>query len=249
MRKIFIGIVCGLGAIIDADASIISRSFLDEALTNYATSTALDLKADKTDLTTLSEIVGTPAELTYRDIFVSTYIGDLMGISLEKDVPIPTNDISEFIKLNYTDIEFPGLVGVVESLLYQRNPDDVWPVRLIDIFDDYGLIYDEFDSPSFYDIMMNGSRVCTKLYGLPKLTEEVDKIGTLPTEYATVGAALTAIKGIAEEAKQKAEAAIPDPKAEGATGKFVLTVDIVGDNATYRWEKIDRATGEGTTTE
>lgn len=249
MRKIFIGIVCGLGAIIDADASIISRSFLDEALTNYATSTALDLKADKTDLTTLSEIVGTPAELTYRDIFVSTYIGDLMGISLEKDVPIPTNDISEFIKLNYTDIEFPGLVGVVESLLYQRNPDDVWPVRLIDIFDDYGLIYDEFDSPSFYDIMMNGSRVRTKLYGLPKLTEEVDKIGTLPTEYATVGAALTAIKGIAEEAKQKAEAAIPDPKAEGATGKFVLTVDIVGDNATYRWEKIDRATGEGTTTE
>lgn len=38
------------------------------------------------------------------------------------------------------------------------------------------------------------------------------KIGELPTEYATVGAALKAIKGIAEEAKQKAEAAIPDPR-------------------------------------
>ena len=75
----------------------------------------------------------------------------------------------------------------------------------------------------------------------------VEKIGTLPTEYATVGAALTAIKGIAEDAKAAALAAIPDPKTEGSTGKFVLTVDIVGDNATYRWEKIDRE-GETTTT-
>ena len=73
------------------------------------------------------------------------------------------------------------------------------------------------------------------------------KIGTLPDGYETVGAALTAIKGIAEEAKAAALAAIPDPKAEGSTGKFVLTVDIVGDNATYRWEKIDRE-GETTTT-
>ena len=73
------------------------------------------------------------------------------------------------------------------------------------------------------------------------------KIGDLPTEYATVGAALTAIKGIAEDAKAAALAAIPDPKQEGSSGKFVLTVDIVGDNATYRWEKIDRE-GETTTT-
>ena len=74
------------------------------------------------------------------------------------------------------------------------------------------------------------------------------KIGTVPDGYETVGAALTAIKGIAEDAKAAALSAIPDPKAEGSTGKFVLTVDIVGDNATYRWEKIDRE-GETTTTE
>ena len=76
----------------------------------------------------------------------------------------------------------------------------------------------------------------------------IEKIGTLPTEYATVGAALSAIKGIAEEAKTAALAAIPDPKQEGSSGKFVLTVDIIGDNATYRWEKIDRES-EPTTTE
>ena len=78
----------------------------------------------------------------------------------------------------------------------------------------------------------------------------IEKIGTLPTEYATVGAALSAIKGIAEEAKTAALAAIPDPKTEGATGKYVLTVDIIDSSATpvYRWEKIDRE-GETTTTE
>ena len=72
-------------------------------------------------------------------------------------------------------------------------------------------------------------------------------IGTLPAGYDSVGAALSAIKGIAEDAKAAALAAIPDPKQEGSSGKFVLTVDIVGDNATYHWEKIDRE-GETTTT-
>ncbi|MBQ7055841.1 MAG: hypothetical protein IJN91_02825 [Alphaproteobacteria bacterium] len=93
------------------------------------------------------------------------------------------------------------------------------------------------------------------VYPLWKLSEGIDKIGsietkigTLPAGYDSVGAALTAIKGIAEDAKAAALAAIPDPKQEGSSGKFVLTVDIVGDNATYHWEKIDRE-GETTTTE
>ena len=94
----------------------------------------------------------------------------------------------------------------------------------------------------------NGTTVMpVPLLGLHDITLKVNKIGDLPTEYATVGAALTAIKGIAEDAKAAALAAIPDPKQEGSSGKFVLTVDIVGDNATYRWEKIDRE-GETTTT-
>ena len=70
------------------------------------------------------------------------------------------------------------------------------------------------------------------------------KIGVLPTKYQTVGAALSAIEGIAEEAKTLAEKAIPDPRAEGSSGKFVLTVDVIGDNATYHWEKIDRTLDE-----
>ena len=70
------------------------------------------------------------------------------------------------------------------------------------------------------------------------------KIGVLPKKYQTVGAALSAIEGIAEEAKTLAEKAIPDPRAEGSSGKFVLTVDVIGDNATYHWEKIDRTSDE-----
>ena len=51
-----LGIVIG-GA--PADASLISRSFLDQALTDYATNTALDLKANKADVTDLSDKIGT----------------------------------------------------------------------------------------------------------------------------------------------------------------------------------------------
>ncbi|MBQ7056216.1 MAG: hypothetical protein IJN91_04790 [Alphaproteobacteria bacterium] len=105
------------------------------------------------------------------------------------------------------------------------------------------------------DILIQGAETTTidgvdytgPVYPLWKLSEGIDKIGTLPAGYDSVGAALTAIKGIAEDAKAAALAAIPDPKQEGSSGKFVLTVDIVGDNATYRWEKIDRE-GEATTT-
>ena len=88
----------------------------------------------------------------------------------------------------------------------------------------------------------------TKIGTVPDGKNLAGMIGTLPDGYDSVGAALTAIKGIAEDAKAAALAAIPDPKQEGSSGKFVLTVDIVGDNATYRWEKIDRE-GETTTTE
>ena len=253
MKKLFMGLACSLCAITTANASIISRSFLDEALTNYATSTALDLKADKSDLTALSEIVGTPAELTYGDVFVGP-ITDLFEIDYIRNVldkPFPTNNISEFIRLSFTDLDFPGVYGILNALISARSSDESWPIRLGEIFDDYALLYATTGKGSFWDALQFGGTLRNgDFYGLPKLTEEVDKIGTLPTEYATVGAALSAIKGIAEEAKQKAEAAIPDPKAEGATGKFVLTVDVVGDNATYRWEKIERATGEtGTTTQ
>ena len=251
------GTILGLAVGTPADASLVSRGFLDEALENYATTTALDLKANQSDLTTLSDTIGTPAELTYSDIIVSwsnrdigTFLFGNTYLNRFGNTPVPTNNISELINLNYTDRDFPGLAGFLDSLFHSRNQkEDLWPIRLSGIFSDYSQLYDDGGGMSFYSLLYSGGTMNSRnVLGLPKLTEEVNKIGTVPDEYATVGAALTAIKGIAEDAKAAALSAIPDPKAEGSTGKFVLTVDIVGDNATYRWEKIDRESETTTTT-
>ena len=45
------GAILGLAVGAPADAALVSHGFLDEALENYATTTALDLKADNADLT------------------------------------------------------------------------------------------------------------------------------------------------------------------------------------------------------
>ena len=87
--------------------------------------------------------------------------------------------------------------------------------------------------------------------GLWPLTQEhrslKNTIGTVPEGYDNLGAALSAVKGIAEEAKQLAEQAIPNVLDEDSNGKYVLTAEKVGDVATYRWEIINRATNETTT--
>ena len=194
--------ILGLAVGAPADAALVSRGFLDEALTSYATTTALDLKADNADLTNLSNIVGELPDIDW-EFFRDTPDVFFYRIDIDSD-NIPSN-LSDIISLLFNDI----LPKIINGSLVGNSQ--------------------------------------TNIKGLRDLTQEVNKIGTLPTEYATVGAALTAIKGIAEDAKAAALAAIPDPKQEGSTGKYVLTVDIVGDNATYRWEKIDRE-GETTTT-
>ena len=58
LTKGFFGAILGLCIGTSASASIISRSFLDEALTDYATNTALDLKANQSDFTDLSNKIG-----------------------------------------------------------------------------------------------------------------------------------------------------------------------------------------------
>ena len=182
MRKSLVGAILCVMVTYNASASIISRGFFDEAMENYATNTALDLKANQTDLTTLSEIVGTPMELTYGDI-LSPYIRSIMGnvyYDTYADNTVPTNDISELINLNYTDTSFPGLAGVVQSLFERQNGDEAWPIRLYGIFDDYEYLFDEGNT-SFTDLIINGGKLGgmgVTVYGLPDLTT---KIGTLPS--------------------------------------------------------------------
>ena len=206
------GILGAMTIMGDASAKIVSRGFLDEALENYATTTALDLKANQSDFTVLSNKIG--------------------------DWSIKNQTLS-WSNIPYLSEFFPHL-----------PTNGNWTV--VSIADMLGSFY--IDTPEAPTIM---GAIMRLLVGWTNAEQKTylgvkglnDKIGTLPGEYSTVGAALTAIKGIAEEAKAAALAAIPDPKAEGSSGKYVLTVDIIGDNATYRWEKIDRSESESITTE
>ena len=63
------------------------------------------------------------------------------------------------------------------------------------------------------------------------------RIGAVPDGYTNLSDALAAVRVTADRALELAEQAIPDPRAEGSNGKFVLTVDVIGENTTYHWEK------------
>lgn len=238
-KNIYTSIFCtilGLCINTPAKASLISRGFLDQALTDYATTTALDLKANQSDLTDLSNKIGTlpKGDLTGNSPAMDT----LFKYTQNTDTPVYPNSLSDLINQLYGNTEDGP--GAISALLHGF---------------DYEGFADEYGAPvGILPAMQLGSSATIMAKTAQKTATEAKTaadanttaIGTLPTEYATVGAALSAIKGIAEEAKAAALAAIPDPKTEGSNGKYVLTVDIIGDNATYRWEPIDR--GNTTTT-
>ena len=307
--------ILGLAVGAPTDAALVSRGFLDEVLTDYATNTALDLKANQSDLTELSDKIGTlPDVLTVANLYDGwtdsnniTYSGlntisqdyasllDAFGTSGlfslfvkggTLTVPgFPTNTILPLSELSYGVSKIgdlptgymppaPGwdqLLGFMNQ--YYGIEATTYPTSLAGLMellfgnngvngssgyngilqtmylgyppDDIGIIPNHVLAIEAKELATTANTTATAAQ--TTADSAVEKIGTLPTEYATVGVALTAIKGIAEDAKAAALSAIPDPKTEGSTGKYVLTVDIVGDNATYRWEKIDRE-GETTTT-
>jgi hypothetical protein len=212
-----------------ADASIVSRGFFDEQIGNYATLDLLNSKANQSDLTDLSSKIGT----------------------------LPTTITAEGFFGDYT---LPDNIGEQLSIIFYGNNDRVnYVAGLIELNEWISGIDVNTPANKVWDSLYNGlkrkllSGVWQEWRGLTEMDTNIKnntaKIGTLPDGYETVGAALSAIKGIAEEAKAAALAAIPDPKTEGSNGKYVLTVDIIDDNATYRWEPIDRSESETTTTE
>ena len=259
------GTILGIVSTGTTNASIVSSGFLDEKLTEYALSTSLDLKANQTDLTALSNKIGTlPDGITVQGMYKgwtdkndgTTYLGikDLNTKIGDLPTEIPNTDsiwdIYGFAERG-TPIDLPDTIGGMFAMLFDEAVSHNGPslpsimAKILIGFSGYS---------GNYNARIEGLSNLTSVYNLigdsPIVTAvkaNTAKIGTLPAGYDSVGAALTAIKGIAEDAKAAALAAIPDPKQEGSSGKFVLTVDIVGDNATYHWEKIDRE-GETTTT-
>ena len=107
-----LGIVIG-GA--PADASLISRGFLDEVLTSYATTTALDLKANQSDFTDLSDKIGTlPEGITLENFYkgwvdsggesMAEYIAKQQGVFYTYD---PVDDVASpqrFPDVEYLDV-------------------------------------------------------------------------------------------------------------------------------------------------
>ena len=326
MKKILFSTILGITVTGAATASIVSRGFFEEAMENYATNTALDLKANQSDLTALSNIVGTNNwDINNKGLFFMSFpFYQELGYDTEATNAtwVDTGNITSMFSLYNTNTNVPGFAGVTNKLLngwindrgttYQgiKALNDGWldratsttyrgvkrlndvigtlptgeltgelfsalntmgipatyPTNLAELIDRFfggttpgilRLLFGGFpidfdgdgveEAVGMYSNFMLASEA-KELATTANTTANANaaKIGALPIEYATVGAALSAIKGIAEEAKQKAEAAIPDPKAEGATGKYVLTVDIADSSAipVYRWEKIDRALDE-----
>ena len=118
------GIILGLATISSASASIISRSFLDEALTDYATNTALDLKANQSDLTALSNKIGTlPDGITLENFYkgwvdsggesMAEYITKQQGVFYTYD---PVND--DVRPERFPDV---GYLDVLASLMDQEG--------------------------------------------------------------------------------------------------------------------------------
>ncbi len=103
------GIILGLATISSASASLISRSFLDQALTDYATTTALDLKANQSDLTALSNKIGT---LPSGEIIPSKGLAFLLP---DTDYTYPTS-IGDFMEQMYDG--YWGISVLAEAVYY-----------------------------------------------------------------------------------------------------------------------------------
>ena len=218
MNKYLLGVLIGLGTISTTYASIVSRGFLEEALTNYATSTALDLKADKADLMTVSD--------TIEEWNRIAKIGGTLDLcnNMNMDGIVVNGEMifnSCYDTYNVSDL-------IKRFVPYQGQYEGNWFIQLLNL------------STKGYTKGLN-----QKIKGLETLTSDIEdlsiKIGTLPAGYETVGDALTAINA-------KVDNKIENLSETASAGKYVLTAVKVGDQTTYAWELIDRSESEATTT-
>lgn len=169
MNKYLLGVLIGLGTISTTYASIVSRGFLEEALTNYATSTALDLKADKADLMTVSDIIEEWNKIADAggglDFCNGMNWGDIVvnGETIFNSC-YDTYNVSDLIK---------------RFVPYQGQYEGNWFIQLLEL------------STKGY------TKGLDQIKGLETLTSDIEdlsiKIGTLSDGYETVGAALSAI--------------------------------------------------------
>ena len=154
-----LGIVIG-GA--PADASLISRGFLDEVLTSYATTTALDLKANQSDFTDLNTEISDSVDVLRRLLEQNSNSYEFVnGINPEK---------------------FPNTISGAFNLLYQYLDDGLAGSILHGWTDSNGTSY-----AGFVGLNNGWTDSEKKTYlGVKGLN---DKIGDLPTYIPTINMA------------------------------------------------------------
>ena len=218
MNKYLLGVFMGLGTISTTYASIVSRGFLDEALTSYATTTALDLKADKADLMTVSDTIE-----EWNNI---ANIAGGLDLCSEMDWQGITVNGERVFESCYDTYNVSDLIK--RFVPYRGQREGNWFIQLLEL-----------------STMGYTKGLDQKIKGLETLTSDIEdlniKIGTLPAGYETVGDALTAINA-------KVDNKIENLSETASAGKYVLTAVRVGDQTTYAWELIDRSESETTTT-
>lgn len=252
MNKILISTIIGLTITSVASASIISRGFFDEQMTNYATLNLLDSKANQSDITTLSNKIGTPdstatyGEVAGRGTMSRLFYGhenDWFSAPFFSGQSNDINNIYDFLYNSYFNTEFPGVAGITLRLFAGWNDN----FGLYDISNYFSDFIDEFPETDLYSLLITHGTttgIGEKIYTLPQLSAGIDKIGTIPDGYTNLADALATVKITADTAKQLAEQAIPNVLNESSNGKYVLTAEKLGETATYRWEIIDRTTTE-----
>ncbi|MFQ6745057.1 MAG: hypothetical protein ACLRFN_03735, partial [Alphaproteobacteria bacterium] len=155
-KNIYTGIFCtilGLCINTPANASIVSRNFLDQALTDYATTTALDLKANQSDFTNLN-----------------TQISD--SVDILRELLIRGNISYEFVN-DIDPKKFPNTISGAFDLLYQYL-NRFAGSSLYGWTDSFGTYY-----RGFADLNNGWTDSEKKTYlGVKGLN---DKIGTLPS--------------------------------------------------------------------
>ncbi len=224
LTKGFFGAILGIvigGA--PADASLISRSFLDQALTDYATNTALDLKADKADVTDLSDKIGTLPS----GIFPIFSGAERLIPYLNQPYRYPTS-LAELITALYGNSEtgarglLEGIIGGFPYIQYGDGPDGY-----------IGLIRNSGLATEAKELATTANTTATA--AKTAADANTAKIGDLPSGYSTVGAALTAM-----DAKIDARE-LPSTSDDG---QYVLSAKKVGDTITYTWVRMDLTSEE-----
>ena len=122
------GTILGIVGAGTVNASIVSSGFLDEKLTEYALSTSLDLKANQTDLTALSNKIGTlPDGLTVANLYDGWTISNgeyINGLSI-----IAQHNFTTYDPLNDTintglKLESGGYLEVLARLFFDHGYEE-----------------------------------------------------------------------------------------------------------------------------